>query len=29
MMLNLKQFQDKYPIDKAEYIGLVLSDYGG
>lgn len=29
MMLNLKRFQDKYPIDKTEYIGLVLSDYGG
>ncbi|WP_288677479.1 LicD family protein [uncultured Aggregatibacter sp.] len=26
---NLKEFQAKYPIDKSNYIGLVLSDYGG
>lgn len=29
MMANLKAFQDKYPIEKTDYIGLVLSDYGG
>ncbi|MDP8052200.1 LicD family protein [Pasteurella atlantica] len=29
MTENLTLFQKTYPIEKAEYIGLVLSDYGG
>ena len=29
MHQNLAQFQIKYPIKQCDYIGLVLSDYGG
>ena len=29
MQKNLAQFQIKYPIKQCDYIGLVLSDYGG
>ena len=29
MMTHLTSFQQKYPIERADYIGLFLSDYGG
>lgn len=29
MQKNLAQFRIKYPIKQCDYIGLVLSDYGG